>query len=75
MRELEAELERQKLSAEVEMLRAIERVREQERQHLQEWAKDIKEVEKCRRERPSWRQRGPRGSGALPHLLVEALLE
>ena len=43
LKELETELERHKLTAEVEMLRAVEKVREQERQHLQEWAEDIKE--------------------------------
>ena len=35
LKELETELERHKLTAEVEMLRAVEKVREQERQHLQ----------------------------------------
>ena len=43
LRELETELERHKLSAEVDMFRAVEKVREQERQHLHEWAEDIKE--------------------------------
>ena len=43
LRELETELERHKLSTEVDMYRAVEKVREQERQHLHEWAEDIKE--------------------------------
>ena len=40
---METELEHHKLSVEIEMLRAMERVREQEREHLQKWADDLKE--------------------------------
>ena len=43
LQELETDLERHKLSAEVDIFRAVEKVWEQERQHLHEWAEDIKE--------------------------------